>query len=308
MSQDGDVLGVGRMRDVTPSDVPALVDLAMGRCPHLMPWWVTGLFADGVDVDAARVVESGGGPVAFGAVTHRRGRPEHQRWLNVFVARTAEDRGLAAAVFTECVAAAANGTTELWAQVFDDEERSFAVARHWGFDPVQLSITSAVDLDPQQARHPEPPAGVTAEPCGDLDPPDPEAFDAMLVASQTNPEASNSHLLTREEMLGWVDDGEVALGTVVRVDGVPAAVSFGSVSSAECIGGVGYTGVDPAFRGRGLAVLAKSHLHQQAVGLGVHRMFTDNEENNHGIRRVNTALGYVPVYGLHRMRKRLPGG
>ena len=57
-----------RHRDVTRDDVPALIDVAMGRCPHLQAWWVTGLFADGVDVDVARVVESPEGvPVAFAA-------------------------------------------------------------------------------------------------------------------------------------------------------------------------------------------------------------------------------------------------
>jgi RimJ/RimL family protein N-acetyltransferase len=71
------------------------------------------------------------------------------------------------------------------------------------------------------------------------------------------------------------------------------------------MGGVGYTGVDPAFRGRGLARLAKEHLHHRAALLGVRRLYTDNEENNAGIRRVNKALGYVPEYGLFRMRKRL---
>ena len=35
------------------------------------------------------------------------------------------------------------------------------------------------------------------------------------------------------------------------------------------------------------------------------RLYTDNEENNHGIRRVNAALGYVPDYGLFRLRKDL---
>ena len=64
-----------RYRDVRPDDVPALVDLAMARCPHLMAWWVTGLFADGVDVDVARVVEADAGPVAFAAVTHRSAGP-----------------------------------------------------------------------------------------------------------------------------------------------------------------------------------------------------------------------------------------
>jgi GNAT superfamily N-acetyltransferase len=294
-----------RYRDVRPDDVPALVDLAMARCPHLMSWWVTGLFADGVDVDVARVVEADAGPVAFAAVTHRSGRPEHQRWVNVFVGREAEQQGCGAALLAECLAGASPVSTELWAQVFDDDERSLTVARHWGFETVQLSITSVVELDPVTARHPDLPDGVTAEACGDLDPIDPEAFDAMLTASQTNPEARNSHVMTRDEMRGWVDDGEVPLGTLVRVEGVPAAITFGSVVPGDGIGAVGYTGVDPAFRGRGLGRLAKQHLHHQAAGLGVRRMFTDNEANNHGIRRVNAAMGYRPEYGLYRLRNRL---
>ena len=35
------------------------------------------------------------------------------------------------------------------------------------------------------------------------------------------------------------------------------------------------------------------------------RTFIDSEENNHGIRRVNVAMGYVPVYGLPGCGERL---
>ena len=112
-------------------------------------------------------------------------------------------------------------------------------------------------------------------------------------------------MLTRAELIGWADDGEVPVGTLVRVDGIPAAITFGAVAPVDGIGGVGYTGVVPAHRGRGLARLAKQHVHHQAAALGAARMYTDNEENNHGIRRLNQALGYVPLYGVHRLRKRL---
>lgn len=296
-----------RTRHVRPQeDVTALAELATARCPHLMSWWVTSLFVDGVDVDVARVVESDAGPLAFAAVTHRHGRPAHQRWVNLYVADRVAGQGIGGALFAECLAGVAPGSTELWAQVFDGDDHSMAVARHWGFEPVQLSVTSLVDLDPAStARFPDLPDDVTVEPCADLDPPDPAAFDAMLAASQTNPEARNSHVMTREEMRGWVDEGEVPVGSLLRVGGVPAAVSFGSVVVEDGIGGVGYTGVDPAHRGRGLARAVKQHLHHQAAALGVRRLYTDNEENNAGIRRVNTELGYVPQYGVHRLRRRL---
>ena len=99
---------------------------------------------------------------------------------------------------------------------------------------MQLSITSVVELDPVTARHPDLPDGVTAEACGDLDPIDPEAFDAMLTASRTNPRPATA-VMTRDEMRGWVDDGEVPLGTLVRVEGLPAAITFGSVVPGDGI-------------------------------------------------------------------------
>jgi GNAT superfamily N-acetyltransferase len=297
-----------RYRDATPQDVPALVDIALERCRHAMAWWITGLFGPEVDLDVARVAESGDGPVGFATVTHRTGRPEHQRFVNVFVARDVEARRIGGHLFSQCVAGAAEGTRELWTQAFDDDERPLLVLERWGFERVQLSITSVATLDPDVARHPDPPDGVTLEPCGDLDPPDADAFDAMLTASQTNPEARSSHVITRAEMARWADEGEVPVGTLVRVDGAPAAVSFGGVAPADHIGGVGYTGVHPEHRGRGLAVLAKQHLHHQAAGLGITRMYTENEENNDGIRRVNATLGYVPEFGLYRLRRRVGDG
>jgi len=66
---------------------------------------------------------------------------------------------------------------------------------------------------------------------------------------------------------------------------------------------IGYTGVDPAFRGRGLGYLVKQEMHRLAYDAGARTCATDNEEHNSGIRHVNEALGYAKVSGSYWMQR-----
>jgi GNAT superfamily N-acetyltransferase len=192
--------------------------------------------------------------------------------------------------------------------VHDDDPESLAVAQHWGYEAMQRSISSRVDL--AGATPPQPPLGVTLEDCDGLefDGADAVAFDAMLTASQTNPEAETSHVLTREEMQHWTDPGETPVACLARVDGRPAALAFAIVLRSTGEGGVAYTGVDPAYRGSGLGRLVKEQLHARAAQLGIAWLGTENEEHNAGIRHVNQQLGYVKTHGVYRMRRVLRGG
>ena len=75
--------------------------------------------------------------------------------------------------------------------VFDDEERSLAVARHWGLEIEEHSIDSSLDLtDPAALVEPTLPAGVTIDEVPDLAFADRDAVAHMLAVSQTNPEAA----------------------------------------------------------------------------------------------------------------------
>jgi GNAT superfamily N-acetyltransferase len=290
-----------RLREATREDLRTLVELAVARCPHFEPWLLSLVFSDGTHRDTSVLAEDADGVVGLGIGWHRDGIPAHQRSALVAVARRAEGQGLGHRLWERVREGVPPVATEVWTRVFDDDQSSLDVARHWGFEVVQRSITSFVDIS--DAPRPEPREGVTLEPCAELVVPDVEAFDAMLAASQTNPEATNSHVMDRDELLHWVADGEVALVSLARVDGVPAAISFAIVAPDEHEGGVAYTGVDPRFRGRGLARLVKEDVHHQAAELGVRRLATDNEENNNGIRRINRELGYVVEYGVYRMRQ-----
>ncbi|SDO79288.1 L-amino acid N-acyltransferase YncA [Pedococcus dokdonensis] len=291
-------------REASKDDLPALVELTARRTPTFESWWITTVFEDSVQIDTAPVVIEDGVLVGYATATHRVGSPGHQRSVQVFVDRRVAGQGVGSALFARCLAAVPPDTTELWTKVHDDEE-ALAIARHWGFEVVQRSISSRVDL--AGATSPTPPPGVTLEACDQLDlgGADAAAFDAMLDASQTNPEAESHHRFTRAELKRWTDPGETPLVVLARVDRHPAALAYGIVIEATGEGGVAYTGVDPAYRGRGLGRLVKEELHARAARLGIPALVTDNEENNAGIRHVNEQLGYVVTYGVYRLRRLL---
>jgi hypothetical protein len=187
---------------------------------------------------------------------------------------------------------------------YDDDARSVAIAEHWGFDMLQRSFTSRLDL--AHASAPAPPDGVTLGASTGLDLPDLAAVDAMLDASQTNPERAHSGAFDLDGLRAMVAQDETPILVLARVDGAPAALSFGAV--AGDLAYVAFTGVDPVFRGRGLARLAKQAFHVEAGGLGARWVDTENEEGNVGIRRINAELGYHVLFGVLRMRRLRPDG
>ena len=289
------------VRDGGEDDVPAMIELALRRCPHFEPWTLSGVFSGALELDTAPVAYDGDRLAGFAVSVHFVGSPEHQRSVLVFVDDADAGRGLGHELHALCLAAHPDGVTDLRTRVYDGDDTAMAVARHWGYESVQLSITSRVELS--GVTRPDAPAGVTLEAVDDLTVDDQEAFDELVAVSQTNPEAVNSHRMTREEMQHWVFPGERAVVSLARVDGQPAAFCLGIVSETAPEGGLGFTGVDPRFRGRGLGRIVKQHVHHRAAELGIRELVTDNEQHNDGIRRLNAELGYVPVYGVHRMRR-----
>ncbi|TCP55454.1 acetyltransferase (GNAT) family protein [Tumebacillus sp. BK434] len=66
-----------------------------------------------------------------------------------------------------------------------------------------------------------------------------------------------------------------------------------------------YTGVDPAYRGRGIALALKVLLLAEAKRGGVTYLLTDNDAENHPMLAVNRKLGYAAAPGTYRMIKLL---
>lgn len=84
---------------------------------------------------------------------------------------------------------------------------------------------------------------------------------------------------------------DAELTTVAVVDGRPAAFSAAQTDGAGRYS-TGMTGTDPAFRGRGLAKLAKNHsLHRARAG-GCTEAFTGNDTGNEPMLAINKWFGY----------------
>ncbi|WP_300388120.1 GNAT family N-acetyltransferase [uncultured Nocardioides sp.] len=207
-------------------------------------------------------------------------------------------RGVGTALHRALTSSLPDGTTQVRGEVDDDCDDALPAVRRWGFEPEQLSIRSVLDLTdlrPQPA-----PDGVTFEESPDLRFADQDCVEEMLRVSQTNPEAKRGSVRTLAQLASGMGSGDAAIGLLARVDGAPAALCVGLV--ADGVFHVFYTGVDPRFRGRGLAVAVKGTAHAVAAAAGARQASTENEEHNHGIRRVNAELGYVRQVGSHRVR------
>jgi len=291
------------IREASAADLSDVTALALKRCPDTEPWMIDVLVTGSLAFDAFVVAVDGDVVVGFGYSGSIPGTPAPQRSTYVAVAATHDGAGLGSRIYRHSRAAHDESVTDLRSRVFDDDPRSLAIAKHWGFEVSQRSITSRVELVDVAAR--VPPDGVTLDAADDLAFPDDDAVEAMFAASQTNPEARNNHLMTLAEIRKYVFPGERGIVCLARVDGVPAALCFAIAGDGGDDGSVAYTGVDPTFRGRGLGRLVKQHVHHRAHESGVVRLSTDNEEHNEGIRRLNDEMGFTTAYGVYRMRQLL---
>jgi GNAT superfamily N-acetyltransferase len=288
--------------DVTPAavaDFDALIDLALARCPSLERPAVAIPLEDAAFADWKVVLKAVDGDrlLGWGMVARTVVFPADVRSVRIYVAAAHERRGVGSALRTSLFDAL-DVCGDLRSGTSDDDPRSLEVARHWGFGVLQHSITSRLDLSGVSPV--ELPPGVTAESCPDLTFPDADRVEAMLEASQTNPERAFMQM-TLPWLIGMLGTTETGIGSLLRVDGIPAAISFGGVVGSEAH--LGYTGVDPMYRGRGFGALVKQHVHTLAIEAGVTACFTDNEEGNLGIRHVNESLGYRKDSGRYWLRR-----
>ncbi|WP_165553412.1 GNAT family N-acetyltransferase [Kribbella capetownensis] len=199
-------------------------------------------------------------------------------------------RGLGSRLLAAALAGPGDDVTRVVGCVLDGDQASTEVALHWGFELEQTSITSSCTL--AEAPPAEPPGGVTVEVCDDLVFDDEEAVEAMLRASQTNPEFDLGLVLTLPGLRETAAPGQRPVAVLTRFHGRPAAISF-ALADADQMHLI-YTGVDPSLRGRALGRSTKESLHTHAYDLGIRTALTENEEGNAGIRHVNDQLGYTP--------------
>ena len=174
-----------------------------------------------------------------------------------------------------------------------DEPAARALASSRGFTEIAAATVSAVD---PRAVEPLPvPADVELVPLAALDDPEPvyeldldvskdipnEDFDAIEL-EDWKAQFWKSPLIDDEASLVALVDGELAGITMIRVDR-----PSGRAQNNLC-------GVRRHHRGRGLALLLKSHSLRRAAELGATIALTDNDETNAPMLAVNTRLGYRP--------------
>ncbi|MER7070483.1 GNAT family N-acetyltransferase [Terrabacter sp. NPDC000476] len=291
-----------RIRALAAARQDAALDLVCERQVHASRTDFAWLFTSPHLYDglvALEAVDPDGRMLGVGFTAHPRYAPPGRAFLRITVARAQERRGVGRALRAELLDRLPPGTTDLVGGVFDDDPRSLAVARHWGFEEVEHAIESVLGLT--DLSQPEPPPGVTLHEVPDLVVDDPEAVERMLLASQTNPEAEQGWVFDLAKLRALVAEGETPVGVLARVDGVPVAITFGGVEAGTL--SIAYSGVDPAFRGRGLMALVKARAHLVARGVGARSSRASNAEHNEGIREVNRRLGYVVRSGVHRLAR-----
>jgi len=281
-------------RPAGPADHGGIVDLLLTRFRAMTAALVVEAVAGATESGFRRllVVVEGDRLVGTGLMYRAPNSPPGTVFEFVGVDGDAEGRGVGGALEAALGSDLPPWVTAAMTQVDRDDARSLEVAGHWGFTPIEVSVTSRALLG--TSARPALPADVTPEVSPTLEFGDEDDVERMLDVSQTNPERDHGLVLTLAGLRGMASaGGTVPTGVVLRVDGRPAAITYAITALDEAQ--VVYTGVDPSWRGRGLAELAKRVLHADLAAAGARTCVTNNADDNPGIRRVNERLGYRPT-------------
>jgi GNAT superfamily N-acetyltransferase len=281
-------------RPAGPADHGGIVDLLLTRFRAMTAALVVEAVAGATESGFRRllVVVEGDRLVGTGLMYRAPNSPPGTVFEFVGVDGDAEGRGVGGALEAALGSDLPPWVTAAMTQVDRDDARSLEVAGHWGFTPIEVSVTSRAALG--TSARPALPADVTPEVSPTLEFGDEDDVERMLDVSQTNPEREHGLLMTLAGLRAMASEGGAApTGVILRVDGRPAAITYALTARDEAQ--VVYTGVDPALRGRGLARLAKEVLHAELAAAGARTCVTNNADDNPGIRHVNDSLGYRPT-------------
>lgn len=167
------------------------------------------------------------------------------------------------------------------------ERRGYAPSRSAHF--LRLDLTTA-ELPPLQS----PPAGVELRTAEDFAADPRPLFELDAVTTADEPSDVGAEL---DDYAHWLETTwghphfDRSLTTVAVVDGVPAAFA---AAQTDGLGRYcsGMTGTAPAFRGRGLAKLAKNASLHRARAAGCTEAFTSNDAGNEPMLAINRWFGY----------------
>ena len=272
-----------------PNNASAIVDFVVARTPEQD----RAILRSELNEETARslraylVYEHGGALAGVSFARTASNLPEDAAFVMASTRADLGGRGLGSGLFAAMLADLEGHVNRLVTCVLADDQGSLDVSRHWGFQDVQLSVTTSVVLTGTVTPYST--VGVTFEACDDLAFDDDEDVDAMLLATQTNPESELGLALRLVSLRETPAPGQRSVAVLTRVEGRPAAISFAITDGDQMH--VVYTGVDPGLRGRRLGLLTKQVLHARARDLGIRLALTDNSESNTGIRPTRRCTG-----------------
>lgn len=232
-------------------------------------------------------------------------------FVRVIVDPSERGRGVGRALFEEVLAfCRAHGATRIMTTVRDDVARDLAFVRAFGFDVTFHTFESVLDLetfDDAPFAHVIPSlqaAGfrfTTLADEGMTEANKRRLYDLNRAAALDVPD-SDGTFPPYEEFHRHVFDAHWfrADGQFLAVDG-ERYVALGALGVHEDTGegANAFTGVDPAYRGRHLALAVKLRVIQAARSRGLPRLRTNNNSLNAPILALNRRLGYRPRPGFY---------
>ncbi|MFF0557188.1 GNAT family N-acetyltransferase [Streptomyces sp. NPDC004266] len=175
-----------------------------------------------------------------------------------------------------------------------DEPENHTWAERRGYAPSRSAHFLRLDLTAGLPPLQEPPAGVELRTAEDFAADPRPLFELDAVTTADEPGDVGAEL---DDYAHWRETTwehpllDRALTTVAVVDGVPAAFSAAQTDGRGRYAS-GMTGTAPAFRGRGLAKLAKNTSLHRARAAGCTEAFTGNDAGNGPMLAINEWFGY----------------
>lgn len=262
--------------------------------------------------------------VGIGALSHSVTNYHPQKyWIWVGVRKAVHGQGIGAALYSTLeMEARVRRATTLWAQVRERDMRERAFVEHRGYRPQRSTFLSRLDL---RSANLEDPGGVgrkleadgircsTLEAEGAKDPTVRRAiYSLSQTCSRDTPRVGEFSPTAFEDFEAlYLDDSMV----------VPAGF-FLAIDRGEYVGlsnllidslrpdtlRIGFTGVLPTYRGRGIAAELKRRAAEFARTAGYRYLQTGNDSTNQPILAINQRMGFQPDLVWLTCEKRLDLG
>jgi GNAT superfamily N-acetyltransferase len=202
------------------------------------------------------------------------------------------------------------GAREIRTFVLEDDPESIAFTERRGYREARREYSWALDLQSADHAAPAVPDNVRIVRLEELRGRDRELFELYDEAHSDMP-GDHPHVLEFDEWRAeTLENPELDFdaSAVVLVDGRPA--SFAWITSDRSGGGGSHelTGTLRAYRGRGLARLAKQATIHWAAETGLRFLATSNDGTNAPMLALNERLGYAPRTTIIELTKKLDGG